>query len=120
MGGTGRAGAVVRRAIESGKHVVTANKALIASQGAALEALADAYGVSLRYEAAVGGAIPLIHTLRGTLMANRITRIRGILNGTTNFMHGIPHFAISIGLERDGEIVAGVVYEPTRDELYWA
>src|SRR5271154_4313642 len=42
------------------------------------------------------------------------------LDGTTNFLHGIPHFAISIGLERDGEIVAGVIYEPTRDELYWA
>jgi myo-inositol-1(or 4)-monophosphatase len=42
------------------------------------------------------------------------------LDGTHNFLHGIPHFAISIGLERDGEIVAGVVYEPTRDELYWA
>ena len=42
------------------------------------------------------------------------------LDGTTNFLHGIPHFAISIGLERDGEIVAGVVYEPTRDEMYWA
>jgi myo-inositol-1(or 4)-monophosphatase len=41
------------------------------------------------------------------------------LDGTTNFLHGVPHFAISIGLERDGEIVAGVVYEPTRDELYW-
>jgi myo-inositol-1(or 4)-monophosphatase len=42
------------------------------------------------------------------------------LDGTTNFLHGIPHFAISIGLERDGEIVAGVIYEPTRDELYTA
>ena len=42
------------------------------------------------------------------------------LDGTTNFLHGIPHFAISIGLERDGEIIAGIVYEPTRDELYWA
>jgi myo-inositol-1(or 4)-monophosphatase len=41
------------------------------------------------------------------------------LDGTMNFLHGIPHFAVSIGLERDGEIVAGVVYEPTRDELYW-
>jgi len=41
------------------------------------------------------------------------------LDGTMNFLHGIPHFAISIGLERDGEIIAGVVYEPTRDELYW-
>jgi myo-inositol-1(or 4)-monophosphatase len=42
------------------------------------------------------------------------------LDGTTNFLHGIPHFAISIALERDGEIVAGIVYEPIRDEMYWA
>src|SRR5271168_5605692 len=42
------------------------------------------------------------------------------LDGTTNFLHGIPHFSISIALERDGEIVAGVIYEPTRDEMYWA
>ncbi|HEY0526429.1 MAG TPA: inositol monophosphatase family protein [Stellaceae bacterium] len=42
------------------------------------------------------------------------------LDGTTNFLHGIPHFAVSIGLERDGEIVAGVVYDPTRDEMFWA
>src|SRR5512146_753717 len=42
------------------------------------------------------------------------------LDGTTNFLHGVPHFAISIGLERDGEIIAGVVYEPTRNEMYWA
>jgi myo-inositol-1(or 4)-monophosphatase len=42
------------------------------------------------------------------------------LDGTTNFLHGIPHFAISIALERDDEIVAGIVYEPTRDELFWA
>lgn len=42
------------------------------------------------------------------------------LDGTTNFLHGIPHFAISIALERDGEVVAGVVYEPTRDEMFWA
>jgi homoserine dehydrogenase len=86
MGGVDPARRVVRRALESGKHVVTANKALIATHGASLEALADAYGVALRYEAAVGGAIPVIHTLRGTLKGNRITRIRGILNGTTNFM----------------------------------
>ena len=42
------------------------------------------------------------------------------LDGTTNFLHGIPHFAISIALERDGEIIAGVIYEPTRDEMFWA
>jgi myo-inositol-1(or 4)-monophosphatase len=42
------------------------------------------------------------------------------LDGTTNFLHGIPHFAISIALERDGEVIAGVVYEPTRDEMFWS
>src|SRR5690554_614844 len=42
------------------------------------------------------------------------------LDGTTNFLHGIPHFCISIALEREGEIVAGVVYDPTRDEMFWA
>src|SRR3954465_380000 len=42
------------------------------------------------------------------------------LDGTTNFLHGIPHFSISIALERDGEIVAGLIYEPTRDEMFWA
>src|SRR4051812_10312198 len=42
------------------------------------------------------------------------------LDGTTNFLHGVPHFSISIALERDGEIIAGVIYEPTRDEMYWA
>ena len=42
------------------------------------------------------------------------------LDGTTNFLHGIPHFAISIALEQNGELIAGVVYEPTRDEMYWA
>ncbi|MBU0724839.1 MAG: inositol monophosphatase [Alphaproteobacteria bacterium] len=42
------------------------------------------------------------------------------LDGTTNFLHGIPHFAISIGVEKDGEIIAGVVYEPVHDELFWA
>src|SRR6185295_9057452 len=42
------------------------------------------------------------------------------LDGTTNFLHGLPHFSISIALERDGEIIAGVIYDPTRDEMYWA
>jgi len=86
MGGLDPAGAVVRRALRAGKHVITANKALIAADGAALEALAEAHGVTLRYEASVGGAIPLIHTLQGTLVGNRITRVTGILNGTTNFI----------------------------------
>ncbi|HLU25957.1 MAG TPA: homoserine dehydrogenase [Longimicrobiales bacterium] len=86
MGGTDRAGDVVRQALASGRAVVTANKALIAADGKALERLAAAAGAALRYEAAVGGAIPILHMLRGTLVANRITRVRGIVNGTTNFI----------------------------------
>lgn len=86
MGGLEPAGEIVRRAIAAGKDVVTANKALIAAQGPELEALAETYGVALRYEAAVGGAIPVLHALRGAFAANRITRISGIVNGTTNFI----------------------------------
>src|SRR5258708_27294623 len=52
--------------------------------------------------------------------APRHRRFVDPLDGTTNFLHGIPHFAISIALERDGEIVAGLVYDPTRDEMFWA
>jgi len=86
MGGLDTAGVVVETALRAGKHVVTANKALIAARGEELEALAYARGVELRYEAAVGGAIPVLHALRGALVANRITRVRGILNGTCNYI----------------------------------
>lgn len=86
MGGIEPAGTVVRRALEAGKHVVTANKALIAAQGEELERLAEEHGATLRYEAAVGGAIPILHALRGALVANEIRRIRGIVNGTTNYI----------------------------------
>lgn len=86
MGGTDRAATVVRQALTSGRSVVTANKALIAAEGEALERLASTTGAVLRYEAAVGGAIPILHVLRGALAANRISRVRGIVNGTTNFI----------------------------------
>jgi len=86
MGGLDTAGIVVETALRAGKHVVTANKALIAARGEELEALAYACGAELRYEAAVGGAIPVLHALRGALVANRLTRVRGILNGTCNYI----------------------------------
>ncbi|HEY8485572.1 MAG TPA: homoserine dehydrogenase [Longimicrobiales bacterium] len=86
MGGLEPAGTVIRRAIRAGKHVVTANKALIAVHGAELEALAAEHGVLLRYEASVAGAIPVLHALRGALVANRIDRVQGIVNGTTNYI----------------------------------
>jgi homoserine dehydrogenase len=87
IGGLVPTGALVRRALESGKPVVTANKALLASpEGVELRALAKRQGVDLLYEAAVAGAIPLVRALRESLTGERIHRVMGIVNGTTNFI----------------------------------
>src|SRR5215470_6708347 len=73
-------------ALAAGKAVVTANKALLAEHGAELFAAADAAGADLYFEAAVAGAIPLLRPLRESLAGDRITRVLGIVNGTTNFV----------------------------------
>jgi homoserine dehydrogenase len=87
MGGAeGAARAAVEAALGAGKHVVTANKALLARHGAALAALAEAKGVSLNFEAAAAGGIPIIKTLRESLAGNRVARVYGILNGTCNYI----------------------------------
>jgi homoserine dehydrogenase len=87
VGGTRPAGDLVRAALDSGRPVVTANKALLASpEGVALRTLARDRGVDLLYEAAVAGAIPLVRALRESLTGERIHRVMGIVNGTTNFM----------------------------------
>lgn len=85
-GAHGIAHDLVRESLRAGKHVVTANKALIATHGAALAALAEAQGVTLAFEAAVAGGIPVLSALRTGLAANRVTRVAGILNGTCNYM----------------------------------
>jgi homoserine dehydrogenase len=85
-GSDGPAHALVQAAIASGKPVVTANKAMLAVQGAALAAAAEERGVPLAFEAAVAGGIPVIKALREGLAANRILRIAGILNGTCNYI----------------------------------
>lgn len=77
---------VVRRAIGNGKHVITANKELVAKYGPELFELAQRNNVTVHFEAAVGGGIPLISTLQRGLQANRIERVAGILNGTTNYI----------------------------------
>jgi homoserine dehydrogenase len=78
---------LVRAALDSGKPVVTANKALLASpEGVGLRTLAKEKGVDLLYEAAVAGAIPLVRALRESLTGERIHRVMGIVNGTTNFI----------------------------------
>ncbi|MBC8338582.1 MAG: homoserine dehydrogenase, partial [Alphaproteobacteria bacterium] len=81
-GSDGVAKALCETAFENGKHVVTANKALIAHHGTALARAAEKAGVSLSYEAAVAGGIPIIKSLRGGLAGNGLSRVYGILNGT--------------------------------------
>lgn len=86
IGGIEPARALILAALEAGKPVVTANKELLANVGSELFAAADKAGVDLLFEAAVGGAIPLIRPLRESLAGEQITRIMGIVNGTTNFI----------------------------------
>ena len=85
-GAEGPARDLLEAALAAGKHVVTANKALLAHHGTMLARRAEAKGVSLGYEAAVAGGIPIIKTLREGLAANRIERVYGILNGTCNYI----------------------------------
>lgn len=85
-GGTGPARDWVLAALAHGKHVVTANKALLAVHGDALFAAAARHGRVLAYEAAVAGSVPIVKTLREGLAANRIDAVTGILNGTSNFI----------------------------------
>jgi homoserine dehydrogenase len=86
IGGVHPAERIVRDALAAGRHVVTANKALIATHGAELLALAEGSGVTLQFEAAVGGGVPVVRTLRNELGGHGVRAITGILNGTTNFL----------------------------------
>lgn len=86
IGGTEPARTLVLQAIANGKHVVTANKALIAKHGNEIFAAAQARGIMVAFEAAVGGGIPIIKAIREGLTANRIEWVAGIINGTTNFI----------------------------------
>jgi homoserine dehydrogenase len=86
IGGTGAARKITLAAIEQGKHVVTANKALLAMHGREIFAAAAARGVDVAFEASVGGGIPILRSLREGFAANRIESLHGIVNGTTNFV----------------------------------
>ena len=85
-GSSGIARAVADRSIAAGRHLVTANKALLALHGMDIARAADAAGVTVAYEAAVAGGIPVIKALKEGLAANRIDRVEGILNGTCNYI----------------------------------
>jgi len=86
IGGTGVARDVVLTALGTGKSVVTANKALMATSGEEVMEAAEANGVDIAFEASVGGGIPIIGPLKHSLTSNEITAVMGIVNGTTNYM----------------------------------
>ena len=86
IGGVDPVGGWVRRALDQGAAVVTANKMLLAAQGPALLHLAATRGTQIRFEAAVGGGVPLIHGVREGLAGDVLTRVAGILNGTSNYV----------------------------------
>lgn len=102
-GADGIAKAAVEAALQAGKPVVTANKALLARHGLALARLAEKRGVALNFEAAVAGGIPVIKTLREALAADEVRRVYGILNGTCNY--------ILTRMQEDGAPFADVVRE---------
>jgi homoserine dehydrogenase len=106
MGGVDPAREYVLRALNAGKHVVTANKQLLALHGEELWAAAREQGVQLRFEAAVGGIVPIIRVLSETLAAAHIDRVTGIVNGTTNF--------ILSEMARTGESFASALAEAQR------
>lgn len=108
MGGVEPAGTLILEAMRLGKPVVTANKELIAARGTELSRAAEQAGVDLLYEAAVGGAIPIIRPLRESLAGEQVERLMGIVNGTTNFMltrmsdDGLTYAEALAGAQRSG------------------
>lgn len=102
-GEDGPAKAAIEAALRAGKHVVTANKALLAKHGVALARLAEENSVALNFEAAVAGGIPVIKTMREAFIPNKVSRVYGILNGTCNYILTV--------MEEDGRSFADVLKE---------
>jgi homoserine dehydrogenase len=117
LGGIEPARTLIRTAIEHGKSVVTANKALLARHGGELFEAAEEHGVDLYYEAAVAGAIPIIRPLRESLVADTVKAVMGIVNGTTNYIldqmhtHGVT-FAEALA---DAQKLGYAEADPTAD-----
>jgi len=86
IGGVNAAKGIILKAISEGKHIVTANKALLAEHGGEIFERASVSGISVGFEASVGGAIPAINVIKNSLISNRIDTVYGILNGTSNFI----------------------------------
>lgn len=117
MGGLEPATSFMEKALNKGKHVVTPNKAAVAKNYEKLHRAASKNNVSIRYEASVGGAIPVIATINDSLVANKITKIEGIVNGTTNYIltkmeeEGQSYEEALLGAQRNGFAEA----DPTAD-----
>lgn len=117
IGGQTIAKELILEAIANGKHVVTANKALLANHGTEIFAAARAKGVIVAFEAAVAGGIPIIKALREGLTANRITWIAGIINGTSNFIlsemreKGLPFETVLVQAQKLGYAEADPTYD---------
>lgn len=117
IGGTGAARELVLAAIENGKSVVTANKALLAAHGDEIFAAAAKKGVEVKFEASVGGGIPIIGPLQHSLHANKICTIAGIMNGTTNYIltrmdqEGLPYAEVLA----DAQALGYAEADPTAD-----
>jgi homoserine dehydrogenase len=107
----------LERAIRSGKHVVTANKVVMAKHGPELLDLAAERNVDVYFEAAVGGGIPLISTFRTDLQANRIERVSAVINGTTNYVLGrMASAGLSLGdAVREAQTAGFAEADPTDD-----
>ena len=117
IGGTTVARKFVLAAIESGASVVTANKALLAKYGPEIYSAAEAKGVDIYFEAAVGGAIPFLRPLRESLVGDKVTSMLGIVNGTTNFML-TKMVRENLGFDDALKIAQELGYAETKDPGY--
>lgn len=119
IGGVAAAGHIARTALGRGRRLVTANKALLRVEGPALQALARAQrerGAALDFEAAVGGGVPIVRLLRESLAGHGLTRIRGVLNGTTNYILSRVERGISFAdALRQAQRAGFAEADPTRD-----
>lgn len=117
IGGVAEARSLISRAIKNGKHIVTANKALLAEHGGELFQLAQKHQVSLNFEASTAGGIPIIKTLQESFTANQIQSLYGIVNGTCNYIltemneHGVDFFDVLTDAQEKGYAEA----DPTLD-----
>ncbi len=119
IGGTSTAAALARATLASGRRLVTANKALLRAEGPALAALAAAHaadGAALDFEAAVGGGVPVVRALRESLAGHGVRRIRGVLNGTTNYiLSRVEDGADAAAALRAAQRAGFAEADPTRD-----